>query len=99
MLTVGVQPVEQAAYDAIVQLGTKGGWEPLVAPVKKMKAKGGDRAEVIGGTDETLEDETDKPGLVDAVQPQNGRKRGARTTKTGGNSPKQASRRSKRNKT
>jgi predicted RNA-binding protein with PUA-like domain len=36
-LMVGVQPVTQEAYEAVVQLGTQGGWEGLV--VKPGKAK------------------------------------------------------------
>jgi hypothetical protein len=36
----GVQPVTEEAYEAIVLLGTKGGWEELVAkPGKKIKRK------------------------------------------------------------
>ncbi|WVQ86120.1 hypothetical protein IAT38_008288 [Cryptococcus sp. DSM 104549] len=31
---LSVQPVEPDAYDAIVSLGTKGGWEQLLAPAK-----------------------------------------------------------------
>lgn len=27
---IGVQPVEQAAYEAVVSLGTRGGWEDVV---------------------------------------------------------------------
>lgn len=31
----GVQPVEQAAYDAIVSLGDRGGWESLISAKAK----------------------------------------------------------------
>lgn len=39
----GVQPVDEAAYDAIIQLGEKGGWKPdkpLAEPTKR-KAEDG----------------------------------------------------------
>jgi hypothetical protein len=44
----GVQPVTEEAYEAIVLLGTKGGWEELVVkPGKKIKRKsGGEEGEV-----------------------------------------------------
>jgi hypothetical protein len=41
---LGVQPVEQAAYDAVVLLGTQGGWEDIV-PGRKAKSKSEGRAE------------------------------------------------------
>jgi hypothetical protein len=38
-LMVGVQPVTEEAYEAVVQLGTQGGWEGLVVKPGKAKAK------------------------------------------------------------
>ncbi len=36
---LGVQPVEDAAYEAVVLLGKKGGWEGIVPGPKKAKKK------------------------------------------------------------
>jgi hypothetical protein len=41
---VGVQPVTDGAYDAVVKLGMEGGWEELVASKSKAKAKSLDKA-------------------------------------------------------
>jgi hypothetical protein len=38
-LMVGVQPVTEEAYEAVVQLGMEGGWEGLVVKPGKAKAK------------------------------------------------------------
>jgi predicted RNA-binding protein with PUA-like domain len=38
-LMTGVQPVTEEAYEAVVQLGTQGGWEGLVVKPGKAKAK------------------------------------------------------------
>jgi hypothetical protein len=38
-LIEGVQPVTEEAYEAVVQLGTQGGWEGLVVKPGKAKAK------------------------------------------------------------
>jgi hypothetical protein len=38
-LMIGVQPVMEEAYEAVVQLGTEGGWERLVVKPGKTKAK------------------------------------------------------------
>lgn len=51
---VGVQPVTEEAYEAVVSLGTQGGWEGLVVKPKKAKAV---------KVKEELEGETDKKML------------------------------------
>jgi hypothetical protein len=43
---IGVQPVTQEAYNTILLLGENGGWEDLIAPVKKTtKRKSRDEAD------------------------------------------------------
>lgn len=39
VLRVGVQPVSEEAYEAIVQLGTKGGWEDVLPQKSQGKTK------------------------------------------------------------
>lgn len=50
MTSIGVQPVEDAAYDAIVRLGDEGGWEALVS--SKSKPARSSKQEASGEVDE-----------------------------------------------
>lgn len=47
-LTTGVQPVTDEAYEAIVQLGQKGGWDDLLPQGGKKKVKSEEKAVVNG---------------------------------------------------
>lgn len=47
VLMAGVQPVSDEAFEAIVQLGTKGGWDPL------LDLKGGRAGKEVKGKKET----------------------------------------------
>jgi hypothetical protein len=61
-LIEGVQPVTEEAYEAVVQLGTQGGWEGLVVKPGKAKAKA---AEVK----DEQKDETVKKGPAKKEKP------------------------------
>jgi len=42
MKTSGVQPVEEKAYEAVVLLGKKGGWEGIIPIVRKVRKANAD---------------------------------------------------------
>ncbi|WWD20834.1 hypothetical protein CI109_105311 [Kwoniella shandongensis] len=54
---LSVQPVEQAAYDAVVLLGTQGGWEELLPKTggKKQAPRGKRKADVNGDSEAKAE--------------------------------------------
>jgi hypothetical protein len=64
----GVQPVEPAAYEAIVKLGTKGGWGDLMPQGKKQT--------------KSAKDNGDLPADTKAMKPDQGGEKAAKSRKT-----------------
>lgn len=64
--TAGVQPVDDAAYNAIVELGTKGGWDSFVSvssqasKSRKAKASESSSEPVKAKDNDTLEEKPHK---------------------------------------